>query len=171
MRISAFKPSSRLLQITYNAGMRRQDDFSKPTITRLCDLAGAMCTICGDFTGSGSGTTGKAAHICAASEKGPRYNDLPADIARDSYENGIWLCSDCHVLVDGQSGLGQAAEYPVNRLLEIKKKREQTTRDMIGLRLVAAEPTESIRQAISQLFDGILKPRLDVPKAAVAYNP
>lgn len=43
---------------------------------------------------------GEACHIAAASEKGPRYGLLPSNESRNGIENGIWLCRNCHKIID-----------------------------------------------------------------------
>lgn len=44
--------------------------------------------------------SGHAAHICAASARGPRYNPNQSPEERRSIDNGIWLCRDCGDIVD-----------------------------------------------------------------------
>ena len=48
-------------------------------------------------------TIGVAAHICAASSGGPRYNAAQSREARRSKDNGIWLCQNCGRLVDADA--------------------------------------------------------------------
>src|ERR1035437_2556189 len=43
---------------------------------------------------------GVAAHICAASPDGPRYDPNQSPEQRKSAENGIWLCQTCAKLID-----------------------------------------------------------------------
>lgn len=43
---------------------------------------------------------GVAAHICAASNGGPRYEPKMSSEERKSSENGIWLCQSCSKLID-----------------------------------------------------------------------
>lgn len=42
----------------------------------------------------------EAAHISAASEGGPRFNQNLTPAERKAVENGIWLCAACHTMVD-----------------------------------------------------------------------
>ena len=44
--------------------------------------------------------TGHAAHICAASPGGPRYDPDQSEDERHSASNGLWLCRECGDLVD-----------------------------------------------------------------------
>lgn len=85
-----------------------RDDFEEKTIRTLEKRVNSRCSNpwCGRPT-SGPGTSpdkavnvGVAAHITAASPKGPRFDpSLTAD-QRGSIDNGIWLCSTCSILID-----------------------------------------------------------------------
>jgi tRNA(Arg) A34 adenosine deaminase TadA len=44
--------------------------------------------------------TGHAAHICAASKGGPRYDPSQSEEERRSSANGLWLCRECGDIVD-----------------------------------------------------------------------
>jgi len=63
---------------------------------------------------------GEEAHIAARSLRGPRFDDLPEGVSRDSYENLILLCSVCHRTVDGQPNY-----YTVARLHQMKEEHER----------------------------------------------
>jgi len=58
-------------------------------------------------------------HIEAASEGGERYNPDGSDEHRRSYENLLVLCYPHHIETD------DVGEYPVERLLEVKREHEQ----------------------------------------------
>lgn len=78
-----------------------RDDFSSPTRELLAKRSGYICaypgckrmTVAGsDDRKSGLTMTGVAAHITAASKKGPRYDpDMSAE-ERAGESNGIWTC-------------------------------------------------------------------------------
>src|SRR5690606_1864364 len=73
----------------------------------LAEAACYLCTnpTCRRFTarpaadGAGSGVLGRAAHIHAASPKGPRSDPTQSHEERVSEANGIWLCSECAAAV------------------------------------------------------------------------
>jgi hypothetical protein len=65
---------------------------------------------------------GVAAHITAASVKGPRYNPSMTPRERSSIKNGIWLCQSCAKLVDNDP-----LRYTVDLLQEWKNKAEIET--------------------------------------------
>lgn len=62
---------------------------------------------------------GEAAHIHSASERGPRYNKNLSLEEVSSIENGIWLCCNCHTIVDPDHG-----RYTAEELKEWKKQAE-----------------------------------------------
>lgn len=43
---------------------------------------------------------GKAAHIAAANKGGPRFDERMTNLERKHIKNGIWLCGNCHDMVD-----------------------------------------------------------------------
>lgn len=85
-----------------------RDDFSTKTKEILAKRAGYKCsnpsckrpTSGPQLGGEGTINIGEAAHICAASEGGPRYDPLMTQEERCGLENGIWLCSTCAGLID-----------------------------------------------------------------------
>lgn len=93
-----------------------RDDFALNVKNALKDRVGGHCSnpACGKVTtGPNSNleksfTIGEAAHICAASPDGPRYNPEMTNDERKSVSNGIWLCSNCHTLIDSDPD-----RYPV----------------------------------------------------------
>lgn len=78
-----------------------RDDFSPSTKDLLAKRSGYVCaypgcrrmTIAGsEDRKSGLTMVGVAAHITAASKKGPRYDDAMSPEERSSETNGIWTC-------------------------------------------------------------------------------
>lgn len=104
---------------------RIKSDFTKDTKDKLCAEVGGRCSKpdCRAPTKGGGGSKGEAAHITAASEGGLRYDDK--DEQRHSYENGIWLCANCHTLIDTKSFENL---YTVERLKRWKKEAIQKAR-------------------------------------------
>src|SRR5262245_12540983 len=88
--------------------MSSRDEFLKETVRELCKRVATLCsnpdcrrTTTGPHSDPSKSTvTGEAAHICAASEGGPRYDPSMTHEQRISAENGIWLCCECHTLID-----------------------------------------------------------------------
>ena len=106
-----------------------RDDFSAPTIARLAKRAGYICAYpnCQQFTvgpsddrKSGVTMVGVAAHITAATAKGPRYDaSLTAD-ERASEANGVWMCQTHGKLVDDT-----ASRHTVDQLKRCKTQHEK----------------------------------------------
>lgn len=83
-----------------------RDDFPEPVKKRLALRAAHRCSICRELTvvphsdGVNVVHTGRAAHIHAASENGPRYNESQTEEERKSQENGIWACAKHADVID-----------------------------------------------------------------------
>lgn len=85
-----------------------RDDFPRQTITEIAKSVGYRCsnpecarpTVGANAAQDGIITIGVAAHICAASPGGPRYNPAQTREARRGKDNGVWLCQNCGKLVD-----------------------------------------------------------------------
>lgn len=88
--------------------MPRRDDFSQPTKTELAIRAAYFCSnphclrlTAGPRSRRERGLqTGHAAHICAASPGGARYDPNQTETERKSANNGLWLCRECGDMVD-----------------------------------------------------------------------
>ena len=78
-------------------------------------------------TGIAEGNVGKACHILAASEGGPRYDAAQTEEQRRSIENGIWLCSTCSVLIDSDPD-----RFPPDVLRAWRVLAEHDARERIG---------------------------------------
>jgi len=107
----------------------RKDDFDKPTKESLAKRAAFICSNpdCKSLTVAPSEEdekkiiyVGKAAHITAASEGGPRYNATLTSDQRRSISNGIFLCSNCADMIDNNNG----ADFSVETLKEWKTNHE-----------------------------------------------
>jgi len=69
---------------------------------------------------------GVAAHITAASRKGPRHDEKLTPIERTSVDNGIWLCQNCGKLADNDP-----PRYPTDLLRRWKQLSEEAARLVI----------------------------------------
>ena len=85
-----------------------RDDFTKQTISEIARGVGYRCsnpdcdrpTVGANAAQDGTITIGVAAHICAASPGGPRYDPDQTPEARRHTRNGLWLCQSCGRLID-----------------------------------------------------------------------
>jgi hypothetical protein len=107
-----------------------RDDFSPSTIKAAGERVGLLCSFCGCLTKAASAESekkvssiGVAAHICAASPGGPRYDPSMTVDERKSIENCIWMCETHARLIDTD-----VVSYPRERLLQMKKTAEERTR-------------------------------------------
>ena len=126
-------------------GRTARDDFSAPTRQKLAERVGYICSNpgCRNGTVGPAGTAtesvsiGVAAHICAASKGGPRFDSNQTPTERSSIENGIWLCHSCSRRIDGDF-----ASYPREVLQEWKQISEERARQ----HLVESHITEAVVQ-------------------------
>jgi hypothetical protein len=86
-----------------------RDEFTKPTKKILAERVAYRCSFtgCGKITigpnksdNKKSLSLGEAAHICAASPKGPRYDCTMRHDERKSILNGIWMCCSHATFID-----------------------------------------------------------------------
>src|ERR1700761_5553953 len=105
-----------------------RDDFSEQIKTKLHKRVGGHCsnpecsvsTIGPHSNPEGTINLGVAAHITAASPRGPRYDASLSIQARKSVNNGIWLCQSCAKLVDSDH-----AAFPIQVLRDWKTRAER----------------------------------------------
>lgn len=71
---------------------------------------------------------GKAAHICAASPGGPRYDVKQTPEQRKSIGNGIYLCGVCADDIDKNDGI----DFPASTLHEWKRIHENSIREKVN---------------------------------------
>ncbi len=105
-------------------------DFVAATCERLAFRASLICSnpSCSTLTvgpadaqGPLALKLGEAAHIRAARPGQARYEKNMTDEERAHSDNGIWLCANCHTMIDKNQG----GEFTVELLLEWKSKHEQ----------------------------------------------
>lgn len=123
-----------------------RDNFTQDTVNKLRRRAGNICsnpecykqTLEPQITDEEKTTdTGIAAHICAASANGPRYDPAMSEKDRKHISNAIWLCSHCATKIDRE-----AAAYSVALLKEWKKSAEKRIRDNSNKKLYTEDKTE-----------------------------
>lgn len=124
----------------------KRDNFTQDTVNKLRRRAGNICsnpecykqTLEPQITDEEKTTdTGIAAHICAASENGPRYDPAMSEKDRKHISNGIWLCSHCATKIDRE-----AAAYSIALLKQWKKSAEKRIRDNSNKKLYTEDETE-----------------------------
>ena len=121
-----------------------RDDFSVRIKDTLARRVGMQCSnpYCRRTTSgpqsdpNKSVNIGVAAHITAASARGPRYVPTLSKRERSSIENGIWLCQNCAKLVDSDE-----KRFTVELLRQWKKAAEDAARQ--GVETSGNTPTSS----------------------------
>jgi hypothetical protein len=111
--------------------MGKRDDFGAEAKDLLAKRVGMRCSNpnCRQPTSGPQEdlkkilNVGVAAHITAASPKGPRYDPSLTSDERRSPENGIWLCQNCGKLVDNDP-----IRYPADLLRQWKRLSEEAAR-------------------------------------------
>lgn len=120
---------------------RHRDDFPQKIINKLRDRVAHRCSnpACRVPTSGPvqsdpekAVNIGKAAHICAAAPKGPRYDASMSKEQRKGINNAIWLCAGCADKIDKD-----AAAFPVELLKKWKTTAEKAASDEINTRLPA----------------------------------
>lgn len=105
-----------------------RDEFSKKTVQTIALRGGYVCSN-PDCRRPTSGPhsdpskaiiTGEAAHMCAASENGPRFDPNQTAEQRKAIGNAIWLCGNCNKKVDADW-----VAWPAERLQEMKIAHER----------------------------------------------
>ncbi len=131
-----------------------RDDFPQATKDTLAKRVGYHCSMCDNLTSGptenihGVTMIGEAAHICAASPRGPRYDANMTSDERSSIDNGIWLCANCARIIDRDT-----IKYTVNILKTIKEQAEQraTARLSIGEKQAQLFPDDVKNRIIADL--------------------
>jgi hypothetical protein len=107
-----------------------RDEFPKTVVEALSKRAAFICSNpdCRALTIAPSEADatkwiyiGKAAHICAAAERGPRYKGEMTPEERASASNGLFLCSSCADMIDKNNGL----DFPEPVLRRWKEEHEK----------------------------------------------
>lgn len=152
----------------------KDNDFTESIRRKLRDRVANLCsnpecrknTVAANLETIDNRTViGEAAHICAASSGGPRFNDEM--IAKDikSFKNGIWLCSICHNIIDREP-----KTYPVEMLIGWKVSAEEYTSKNLGTKyktdkdikesqqsLLSIMPLSSINNALSNVHGSVVQ--------------
>lgn len=124
-----------------------RDNFSQRTIDRLrmrvaCRCSNPSCrapTVAPGTREDEVTNLGVAAHICAASPGGPRYDSGMSPRERSAITNGIWLCANCATTIDRD-----VARYSAGLLVAWRESAECTARAELGKQLpMSADETET----------------------------
>jgi len=123
-----------------------QEHFTKPTVDTIAKRAANICSNpdCGVLTCGPaeeidrSVIIGEAAHIFGARPGAARYVETMDSSERGDVTNAIWLCRNCHKLVDADP-----TKFPSDMLFEWRRQHEGEITRRLG------KPSDIIRQKIS----------------------
>lgn len=115
--------------------MAIEDRFKQAVIAILARRSANQCANpdCGAITCGPSDdpydsvNLGEAAHIYGASPGSARYDPSMTSLDRSSIINAIWLCGNCHKLIDDDP-----AKYPSGLLFEWQRAHEQVIAEKVG---------------------------------------
>ena len=110
-------------------------DFVAATVQTVAKRAANICSNpdCGALTSGPAAdetravNVGEAAHIYGARLKAARYNGAMADGERSAITNAIWLCRNCHKLIDAD-----AMRFPAELLFEWRREHERVVTESLG---------------------------------------
>ncbi|MDA8019302.1 MAG: hypothetical protein MPN21_17820 [Thermoanaerobaculia bacterium] len=94
---------------------------------------------------------GVAAHITAASERGPRYEPSLSSEERRDLENGIWLCQNCGKLIDSD-----ISRYSIAKLGEWKSDAEAAAARALEQRRAPASTSVGVFLEAERLMPELL---------------
>lgn len=137
-----------------------RDNFPKAVRDKLAKEAGGRCANpkCRRPTMGAKASDetsvldlGEAAHICAASPGGARYDENQTPEQRKDVRNGIYLCRICARAVDEDT-----ASYPVDMLRRWKDETRQISflEATRGQSLFEARPTANTRRLAGRIAEG-----------------
>lgn len=119
------------MKLRDNFNLKTKEELAKRVAYRCSNPQCRAATIGPKEGDTGTINIGVAAHICAASEGGPRYNDNMTSEERSSYENGIWLCSNCATMIDRHKDYYTVEMLHMwKRLAELEASKEISGRGM-----------------------------------------
>ncbi|TMU57118.1 hypothetical protein [Flagellimonas algicola] len=136
-----------------------RDDFTGATIEILKKRAAFICSNpnCRAMTISPSEEDenkfiyiGKAAHITAASEGGPRYDSDLTSEERSSINNGIFLCSSCADMIDKNNGI----DFETSLINDWKTQHEEWIRDNLNKKITAEKEVQQVINVTSNNQQG-----------------
>jgi len=102
-------------------------DFTEKTKRILAKMASERCCLCEEITSMPNPSEsnfiriGEAAHISGARKSFTvRYNEKLSNEERKNIRNGIWLCSNCHTIIDQDEKF-----YTISELEKIRSQHYQ----------------------------------------------
>ena len=115
--------------------MTQPDRFKQAVIVKLAQRAANRCSnpACNAITSGptadphGSINVGEAAHIFGANPGSARYDPAMQPQERSAISNGLWLCGNCHKIIDDDPEL-----YPAGLLFEWQREHQNNIASIVG---------------------------------------
>ncbi len=112
-----------------------EDRFKSAVINTLAKRAANICSNpdCGAITSGPaddpqqSVSVGEAAHIYGAHQGSARYEPTMLSEARSDITNAVWLCRNCHKMVDDDE-----SRFPAGLLFEWRREHERHMAERLG---------------------------------------
>ncbi|MGB3467751.1 MAG: hypothetical protein WBA74_20865 [Cyclobacteriaceae bacterium] len=144
-----------------------RDNFTFKTKQILAKRVGYLCSNpnCRRLTVGPSSnevksiSLGVAAHISAASKKGPRFDPTISHSRRKHITNGIWLCFNCSVLIDRDEN-----NFTSELLINWKSEAERLTSKLIKNRF------HTVEELFAQHFEHVDIPRTNQGQFCLSDN-
>ncbi len=132
-------------------------EFTQTKINILSKRAGQTCsnpscrkpTSGGHSEGDKAIVVGEAAHIHGQRPGSKRYDPTMNDIDRSNISNGIWLCGNCHKMIDTDE-----IKYPARLLFQWKYEHEGSVLD--GNSGQVSKNNSVLRAILNELKENIL---------------
>lgn len=139
-----------------------RDDFSlrvrnklRDRVLHRCSKPGCRVPTSAPHDEDGLTNVGNAAHICAASPGGPRYDESMTPNERKAFSNGIWLCAIHAAEIDRDID-----SHPPHLLKEWKRQAEAAAKSELGRALPkASDATDLLAMTLTGM------PRQFLPNA------
>jgi hypothetical protein len=115
--------------------MPTEDRFKQAVTVTLAKRAANQCsnpdggaiTSGPTYNPGGSVNVGEAAHIYGANPGSARFDTAMASVDRSDISNAIWLCGNCHKLIDDDE-----VRYPAGLLFEWQRDHERRISEQVG---------------------------------------
>jgi hypothetical protein len=115
--------------------MASEDRFNKLVVATLAKRSANRCANpdCGAVTSgptddpNGAVNVGEAAHIYGANPGSARYDSEMTSAERSAITNAIWLCGNCHKLIDDDP-----LRYPAGLMFEWQRAHESRVSELVG---------------------------------------
>jgi hypothetical protein len=127
--------------------MRSSGKFSVETVATLGKRAAMLCSNpdCGALTSGPASEAGEsinigeAAHVYGRTNGSARFKEGFSEAERSDVTNGVWLCRNCHKLIDNDP-----LRFPADLLFLWRRQHEKAVLARLG------RPGDQLRETLTQ---------------------